>query len=168
MRVTVRRDAPYKQHDATTGLASNDILFLAKGIPMNDWRWWLAGCGLILPLGMVLVASAMAAEPPARVLRHVVMYKFKDSVKPAEIDEAVAAFNAMPGKIDTIIGYEHGTNVSNENKSEGLTHCFVVSFKSEKDRDAYHAHPAHAEYVKVVKDRREKVVVFDYWAPDGK
>ena len=50
-------------------------------------------------------------------------------------------------------------------KSEGFTHIFVVTFKNEADRDAYIAHPAHEEFVKVVRDRREKVVVIDYWAP---
>ena len=70
---------------------------------------------------------------------------------------------ALPQKIDRIVGFEHGTNISPEGKSEGLTHCFMVSFASEKDRDAYLTHSAHLEYVKVVRDRREKVVVFDYW-----
>jgi hypothetical protein len=42
----------------------------------------------------------------------------------------------------------------------------VVTFRSEKDRDAYLEHPAHLEYVKVVRDRREKVIVFDYWTEE--
>ena len=41
---------------------------------------------------------------------------------------------------------------------------FVVTFKDEAGRDAYLKHPAHDAYVLVVKDKREKVVVFDYWA----
>jgi hypothetical protein len=39
----------------------------------------------------------------------------------------------------------------------------VVTFKDEKGRDEYLVHPAHKAYVEVVKDRRDKVVVFDYW-----
>jgi hypothetical protein len=128
---------------------------------------WIGLGGMLSVVGVGLAVSAAATGPPQKVLRHIVLYKFKDSVKPSEIDEVIAAFNALPTKIDTIIGYEHGTNVSGEGKSDGLTHAFVVTFKNEKDRDAYIAHPAHAEYVKVVKDRREKVVVFDFWAPDG-
>jgi hypothetical protein len=54
--------------------------------------------------------------------------------------------------------------VSREGKSDGLTHCFLVTFASEKDRDDYINHPAHQEYVKIVRDRREKVVVADFWA----
>jgi len=91
------------------------------------------------------------------------MYKFKDDVTPAQVQEVIDAFAGLPKRIPTIIGFEHGTNVSKEGKSEGFTHIFVVTFKNEADRDAYIAHPAHDAYVKVVRDRRDKVVVFDYW-----
>ena len=77
-----------------------------------------------------------------------------------------AAFSALPKKIDTIVGFERGTNVSPEGKSEGLTHAFVVSFRDEAGRDAYLKHPAHLEYVKLASTRREKVVVFDYWTAE--
>ncbi|WP_437207189.1 Dabb family protein [Planctomicrobium sp. SH664] len=57
-------------------------------------------------------------------------------------------------------------NVSPEGKSDGLTHAFLVTFRSEADRDVYLNHPAHQEYVKVSGPRREKVVVFDYWTAE--
>ena len=109
------------------------------------------------------MAPVTAAE--GKVLRHIVMYKFKDTTTPEQVQEVVTAFSALPKKIDTIIGYEHGTNVSPEGKSEGFTHMFVVTFRDEAGRDTYLKHPAHDEYVKVVRDKREKVVVFDYWTP---
>jgi hypothetical protein len=101
---------------------------------------------------------------PAKVLRHIVMYKFKDEISKPQIQEVIDTFAGLPKKIDGIVAFEHGPNVSPEGKSEGLSYCFVVSFKDEAARDAYLKHPAHDDYVKVVKDRREKVVVFDYWA----
>ena len=131
---------------------------------MSDWRIWIAQCGVLLSVTAMVAMSVSAAEPPRKVLRHVVLYKFKDDVKEEQIQEVIDAFNALPSKIDTIIGYEHGTNVSHEGKSEGLTHCFLVTFANEKDRDAYIAHPAHQAYVKIVRDRREKVVVADFWS----
>jgi hypothetical protein len=118
-------------------------------------------CGFSLMSSVISVASA--AEP-SKVLRHVVMYKFKDTATPEQVQLVVDAFAGLPKKIDTIIGFERGTNVSPEGKSEGLTHVFVVTFKDEAGRDAYLKHPAHDAYVLVVKDKREKVVVFDYWA----
>ena len=106
-------------------------------------------------------AEAQPGEKP--VLKHIVLYKFKDSLTKAKVDEVINAFNALPSKVPGIIGYEAGTNVSKEGKSEGLTHSFVLTFKTMEDLDAYIAHPAHQAYVEIVKTRREKVVVFDYW-----
>src|SRR5687768_7857589 len=121
-------------------------------------------------VGMLSTQPSAAADEPAaktRVLRHVVMYKFRDDCTPEQVKQVVDAFAGLPSKIDTIAGFEHGTNVSREGKSEGLTHAFVVTFRDEQGLAAYLKHPAHDEYVKVVRDKREKVVVFDYWA-DGK
>ncbi len=120
---------------------------------------------LSLMVAMTMASvTATAADTSGKVLRHVVMYKFKDTTTPAQVQEVVAAFAGLPKKIDTIIGFEHGTNVSMEGKSEGFTHVFVVTFKDEAGRETYLKHPAHDAYVLVVKDKREKVVVFDYWA----
>jgi hypothetical protein len=113
--------------------------------------------------GMILSDRADAQQGEKPVLKHIVLYKFKDSLTKEQIDEVIQAFNALPSKVPGIIGYEAGTNVSKEGKSEGLTHSFVLTFKSMEDLDAYIAHPAHQAYVDIVKTRREKVVVFDYW-----
>ncbi|HZN35635.1 MAG TPA: Dabb family protein [Pirellulaceae bacterium] len=107
-----------------------------------------------------MTASAQSND---KLLRHIVMYKFKEGLPAAQLQEVIDAFAGLPKKIDTIVGYEAGTNVSPEGKSEGFTHVFVVTFKTAADRDAYITHPAHQAYVQVVKDRREKVIVFDYW-----
>jgi hypothetical protein len=113
--------------------------------------------------GVVSQASS-AATKPEKVLRHIVMYQFKPTATEAQIQQVIDAFAGLPAKIDTIVEFEHGTNVSKEGKSEGFTHVFVVTFKDEDGREAYLKHPAHDEYVQVVRDKREKVVVFDYWA----
>ena len=94
----------------------------------------------------------LRVTPRAKVLRHVVMYKFKDGLPVAQIQEVVDAFAGLPKKIDTILGFEKGTNVSAEGKSEGFTHMFVVTFKDQAGLDVYLKHPAHDDYVKVVKD----------------
>src|SRR6478752_7313357 len=111
---------------------------------MQKLRYLLLILGILT--GLFLMSSASAAE---KVLRHVVMYKFKDSVPPAQVQEVIDTFAGLPKKIDTIVGFEAGTNVSKEGKSEGFTHAFVVTFKSEADLAAYLVHPAHDEYVKV-------------------
>ena len=132
---------------------------------MKTLGWLLAGC-ILMGAGVMMVrtAESTAAEEQRQVLRHVVLYKFKSEVSEAQLQEVIDAFAGLPAKIDTIVGFEHGTNVSPEGKSEGFTHAFVVTFRDEAGRDAYLKHPAHQAYVNVVRDRREKVIVFDYWA----
>lgn len=119
-------------------------------------------------LGALMIQFAdrsSGADEKGKVLRHLVLYKFKPGTTEAQLQQVIDAFSSLPRKIEGITAFEHGPNVSAEGKSDGLTYCFVVSFRDEKARDAYLVHPAHQEYVKVVQDKREKVVVFDYWAP---
>jgi Stress responsive A/B Barrel Domain len=132
-------------------------------------RFIYAGVIPLLLAATITVAAApwaRADNEDKKMLRHMVLYKFKDDLKPEQVQEVVDAFAALPGMIDTIVGFEHGTNVSPEGKSEGFTHAFVVTFRDAAGRDAYLAHPAHLDYVHVARDKREKVVVFDYWTGD--
>ena len=99
----------------------------------------------------------------APMLRHVVLFKFKEGTTPEKIKEVENAFASLPGKIDVIKCFEWGTNVSVENRSEGFTHCFVVSFQSEAGRDAYLIHPDHKEFGKTLGGSLDKVLVVDYW-----
>jgi hypothetical protein len=127
---------------------------------------------LCVSFGFTLAALAMAAvtgawkpavaEDKAAQLRHVVLFKFKDTVTKEQVAEVVAAFGALPGKIDTIRAFEWGTDVSVEMKAEGFTHCFVVTFADAKGRDDYLPHPAHKDFIKIAGPRIEKVLVFDY------
>ena len=99
-----------------------------------------------------------------KTLRHVVFFKFKDSATQHDIQQVVDAFGMLPKKIPTIKSFEWGTNNSPEKLNEGLTHCFFVTFTSEKDRDDYLVDPAHKAFVAVLRPYLEKAVVFDYWA----
>ncbi len=118
----------------------------------------------LLLCGLVGASSSnLLAEEPVKVLKHIVMYKFKDDLTLAQVEEVVDAFGKMTKQIDTVIGYEHGINVSQEMKSEGFTHVFVVTFKDESGRAIYLKHAAHDTYVALARERREKVIVLDYW-----
>jgi hypothetical protein len=112
----------------------------------------------------ILITSALSKE--TKMLRHVVLFKFKDSATSSQIQEIENAFKSLPSKIKEIKGFEWGTNNSPENLNQGLTHCFFLSFESEKDRDAYLPHPAHKEFGKLLGPYLDKVVVVDYWVKD--
>ena len=100
----------------------------------------------------------------AKLLRHVVLFKFKEGITPEQIKEVETSFASLPGKIDVIKCFEWGTNVSVENLSEGFTHCFMVTFASEAGLDAYLNHPDLKEFRKTLDGPLEKALVVDYWA----
>ena len=98
-----------------------------------------------------------------KMLKHVVLFKFKEGTTPEKIKEVEQAFASLPGKIDVIKGYEAGTNVSPENRSEGFTHCFVVTFANEAGLDAYMNNPDLKEFRKSLGGPLEKYIAIDYW-----
>ena len=107
-------------------------------------------------------------SPAQKVLRHVVLFAFKPDTTGADLRVIEAAFAALPNQIDAILDFEWGTDVSIENKADGFTHCFVVSFRSEAGRAEYLPHPAHGEFVAVLRPYLDKVLVVDYWTREGK
>jgi hypothetical protein len=117
---------------------------------------------LVIALGMIAMSSAAPDSP--RVLRHVVLFKFKADAPKDKIQEVVDAFGKLPRQIDVIKDFEMGTDNSPEMKSKGFTHAFVVTFADEKGRDAYLPHPAHKAFVKTLGPVLEDALVVDYWS----
>src|SRR5215207_6275666 len=108
--------------------------------------------------------AAGTGEAKGRALYHVVSLKLKDTATPAQVKEVEDAFAALPSKIPTITSYAAGTDVSPEKRSKGFTHCFVLTFASEKDRDGYIVHPDHAAFGKLVGPVVADVFVIDFWS----
>ena len=54
--------------------------------------------------------------------------------------------------------------MSKEKRDKGFTHCFIITFKSEADRDIYIDHPAHKALVKLVGPAVDDVFVIDFFA----
>ena len=111
-------------------------------------------------LGLTMNATAAAK------LHHVVSFKFKADAAPADIKKVEAAFEALKKKIPEISSLEWGTNVSKEKKDKGFTHCFLLTFKTEKDLDTYISHPDHKAFGKTVGPVIEDVFVIDFWSKD--
>ena len=114
----------------------------------------------------VILPLCFAEEKPAKMLRHIVMFQFKESSSKEDVQKVVDAFRSLKNSIPQVAAFEYGTNNSPEGLANGFTHCFLVTFKSEADRDVYLPHPKHKEFVEVLKPHLDKVQVFDYWAAD--
>ena len=97
------------------------------------------------------------------VLRHVVLFKFKEGTTQENIKEVVNAFSGLQSKIPQINSYEWGINNSPEGLEKGFTHCFFLTFKSEEDRAIYLPHPDHKGFGSVLSPYLADVLVVDYW-----
>jgi hypothetical protein len=100
------------------------------------------------------------------VVRHVVIFKFKEGAPADAVRSIEEKFRGLQARIPEIVDFEWGTNVSPENLNQGFTHCFLVTFRDPKARDAYLPHPAHKEFVEVLKPHLDKAFVIDYVARD--
>ena len=101
------------------------------------------------------------------VLRHVVMFAWKPETPPEVITQIEEMLSALPSRIPQIKEFEWGTDVSVQGFSQGFTHCFVVSYASEEDRDTYQVHPEHQAFIAFSRPNVEKLLTFDYWVRDA-
>lgn len=125
-----------------------------------------------LILALIVVSLAFGAEKCAPSnsentkgeLFHVVSLKFKPDATPEQIKLVEQAFEALKQKIPGIKSLKWGTNVSPEKHDKGFTHCFVLTFASERDRNAYLVHDDHKAFGGVLKPVMGDVFVIDFWA----
>jgi hypothetical protein len=124
------------------------------------------GLGLLLAtffLPSWAILSTQAQDQSAAKLRHVVVFKFKDTATQKQIESLVEALCALKEKIPQVISIESGTNNSPEHLNKGLTHAFLLTFASEKDRDIYLTHPDHLKFKKLALPLVADVFVIDFF-----
>lgn len=111
------------------------------------------------------VTSEEMKKEEKELLRHMVIFKFKDDASEEAVARLNDSFNDLPNHIPVIKDFEWGLNDSPESFDQDFTHCYLLTFHSEKDRDSvYTPHPKHQEFVASLQPHLEKVFVVDYWA----
>lgn len=109
-------------------------------------------------------SKVMTMDNKEKLLRHMVIFKFKEEATEENVNKLNDAFNALPAAIPAIKDFEWGINDSPEDFHQDFTHCYLLTFKSEEDRDSiYTPHPAHQAFVASLGPHLEKVFVVDYW-----
>jgi quinol monooxygenase YgiN len=116
---------------------------------------------LIFALLIAMTTLTPAASAP---YRHVVFFKFKDNASPEQVQSIEKAFGELVKKIDTVQGFEWGTNVSPEGLNDGFTHCFFVTFADKAGLEVYLPHAEHRAFVAKLKPLLDKACVVDYVA----
>jgi len=123
---------------------------------------------LLSAVSIATVCRAEDVKESDKVLRHAVFFKFKDDASDADVEKVVAAFDALPKKIDTIKDYQRGKNFSPAGFDDGFTHCFLLTFKDDAGRAKYLPHPDHKAFGDALRPNLDKVFVVDYWGTPEK
>lgn len=122
----------------------------------------------VLTLQPCFAEKPAAAEQKSKAsqapFRHAVFFRFKKEVTDEEIEKIEKAFVALPAKIKEIKDFEWGTSESVEGLNDDFTHCFFVTFENKAGLEIYIPHPDHKAFVALLKDKLDKVFVFDYTA----
>jgi hypothetical protein len=119
---------------------------------------------LFFVLIAILISMSSLQAQSHKQLRHVVLFGWKEGTDSATVKKVIDAFRQLPSQIKLIKSLEWGTNNSPENLNQGLTHCFFLTFATEKDRNDYLVHPAHKAFVAIASPIIGKATVVDYWA----
>ena len=130
---------------------------------------WTVAVALVIAAGAGCASSSggdCCAGNSRGVVRHVVLFKFKDTATPEQIRAIETKFGALKSQIPAILDLEFGTNMSPENRAEGFTHCFFLTFRDAAARDSYLPHPAHKEFGAQLRPHLDKVLVIDYVSRD--
>ena len=106
----------------------------------------IAACLILLLSLPACAASGPASLAPASAVRHVVVFKYRPTATPAQIQQVTEAFRALQNSIPGILSFEQGVNNSPEGKNLGFTHVYTITFESAAARDAYLPHPEHAAF----------------------
>ncbi len=101
-----------------------------------------------------------------KVIKHMVLLKYKEDAPADKVEEAVKAFVDLQNKIPSISKFEWGENDSTEGHDKGLTHSFVITFKDEHAREKYLFHKAHLDLVNTYAPLFADAVVMDYWTEE--
>lgn len=97
-------------------------------------------------------------------MRHIVIFKYKPSATEQQIAEVNQQFAALQNEIPGIVSFERGINDSPENKNQGFSHVYSMTFESPEARDNYLPHPKHQEFGEFLGelDILEDAFVVDY------
>ena len=79
------------------------------------------------------------------MIRHVVMFRWNDSVTEAEIAAVSAGLDALPGAIPEIVAYRHGSDLGLA--PTNADYSITADFASVDDFATYRDHPEHQRFI---------------------
>ena len=95
---------------------------------------------------------------------HIVMFKFKDENREANIQKAKEMLNALESKIEELLSIEVGINFDTAERAFDLS--IYTKFNSKEDLNSYAVHPKHLKVVEFIKSVVTESKVVDYILDD--
>lgn len=117
-------------------------------------------------ISLAAVAGDKLANPALGKVRHVVLYAYKADVTPEKQAEIAQSSRDLIKHIELIKDLEWGADLNAGARSQGYTHCLLMTFDSQEAVKEYIAHPAHQAFVELAKPHLEKLMVVDYVAAE--
>ncbi len=118
----------------------------------------------ILKEAFVFDFESPKPPPPAELGRvhHLVFFKFKEKADSEPVKKVLEEFAKLPKKISGLLNYQAGPNIDTQARSKDLTHGFLLTFINDRARDDYINHPAHRQFVDLIKPILDGVLVVDF------
>lgn len=91
---------------------------------------------------------------------HIVMFKFKEENRDANILKTKELLNALVGKIEKLVSLEVGINFDTEERAFDLS--LYSKFNSKEDLNSYAVHSEHLKVVEFIKSVATESKVVDY------
>jgi len=91
---------------------------------------------------------------------HIVMFRFRDEEKEANIRRVKEMLEALPEKIPSLRSMEVGVDFSRSERSMDLV--LTSTFDDRAGLEEYRIHPAHQEVVALIKEVTQESRVVDY------
>jgi len=91
---------------------------------------------------------------------HIVMFKFKEENKKANIIQAKQMLENLMGAVPSLRSMDVGINFASEERAMDLS--IITSFESKESLEAYAVHPEHLKVVDFIKQVVEYSKVVDY------
>ena len=79
------------------------------------------------------------------MIRHVVMFRWDESVTDEQLVAMSAALDALPGAIAEIAAYRHGRDLGI--RATNFQYAITADFANLDDFAAYRDHPAHQQFI---------------------
>lgn len=97
------------------------------------------------------------------MVKHIVMFKLKDSLSVNEKQECICAFKAAIEALPSVIDFIRFVRVSgNINPDETWDICLESEFDTLEDVKKYAVHPAHVTAASLLKEAKENRACVDF------